>query len=75
MNETINNILTRRSIRKFTDQMVSKEDLDIILASSRRASIKAATFMTNAISGMKNAGCISTAASPVNISEYTNSKI
>ena len=37
MNETINNILTRRSIRKFTDQMVSKEDLDIILECGKYA--------------------------------------
>ena len=37
MNETIQNILTRRSIRKFTDQMVSKEDLDIILECGKYA--------------------------------------
>jgi len=37
MNETINSILTRRSIRKFTDQMISKEDLDIILECGKYA--------------------------------------
>lgn len=29
--EVLNNILTRRSCRKYTDQPVSKEDLDTIL--------------------------------------------
>ena len=31
MNEVIRNLLTRRSVRKFTDQKITKEDLDILL--------------------------------------------
>jgi len=31
MNETISTLLSRRSIRKYTDQKVSQEDLDLIL--------------------------------------------
>ncbi len=31
MNEVINNILTRRSIREFTDKPVSKEDIELLI--------------------------------------------
>ena len=31
MNEVIKNILTRRSVRKFTDKEIAREDLDILL--------------------------------------------
>lgn len=34
MNETINNILSRRSIRKFTDKKIEKEKLEIIMKSA-----------------------------------------
>ena len=31
MNEVINNILTRRSVRSFTDKKVSKEDIELLI--------------------------------------------
>ena len=40
MNETLNSIFTRRSIRKFTDQRISNDDLKIIA--------KAACYAPNA---------------------------
>jgi len=41
MNETIDNILNRKSIRAYTDQPVSKSDLDLIL----QCGVRAATAM------------------------------
>jgi len=37
MNDTINTILNRVSLRKFSDEMVSKENIDLIIKSAMRA--------------------------------------
>ena len=37
MNEVIKNILTRRSIRKFTDQPIPKETLEVLVDAALHA--------------------------------------